>query len=161
MSILGLIIVLLVVLNSQMGEVFVARTHEVSEPGSSGNARMVKPYQELMRSWTESSTSLLFGIGAGGTSTWDTDTEASFPPFTKVGIEFGLLGVAAFVALWLSQFRGLVLPVGPTIGLLVFYFVASGGSFVQPWSVFPIWSLTLGFKRTTPTAAQGTSAARA
>lgn len=125
------------------------RLSELNRPGESGNARFVYPYQVMSTVWENSRKDELYGIGAGQSSVMNTIFEANFPPVAKVGIEFGLLGLGAFAALWVTMYFRLQLSPSMTAALWVFYFVASG-SLLHPPTVFPLWSLSLGFVRKRP-----------
>ena len=71
-------------------------------------------------------------------------SKANFAPAAKVGVEFGVIGLAAFSLYWMAMYIIPAAPICITVALWAFYFVASG-SLLHPPTVFPIWTLTLGF----------------
>jgi hypothetical protein len=128
------------------GDIYLARATETSDSRSSGNMRFVAPYQDMLDAWQEKTSSCLFGKGAGVSQRMSTAVDANFGPIAKVGVEYGIVGLVAFTAVWFSLFLRLALPGSLNMALLVFYFMASG-SFLQPFSVFMMWALTAGFLR--------------
>ncbi len=135
-----------VTIGSKTDGFYAQRLEEFNKPGQSGNARFIFPYQVMAEWWDRSPEYRNFGIGAGQSSTLNTVFEANFAPVAKVGLEFGLIGLIAFFLLWVGMFWDLALPACLKAALLMFYFVASG-ALLHPPTVFPIWTLTLGFMR--------------
>jgi hypothetical protein len=128
------------------GDIYFARATETGKSGTSGNMRFVAPYEDMLDAWQEKTSTCLFGKGAGVSQRMSTAVDANFGPIAKVGVEYGVVGLAAFTAVWCTLFGGLALPRSLNTALLVFYFIASG-SFLQSFSVFMIWALTAGFLR--------------
>jgi hypothetical protein len=128
------------------GDIYMARATETGDSNSSGSMRFVTPYQEMWDGWEGKTSDFLFGKGAGVSQHMSTGADANFGPVSKVGVEYGVLGLAAFTAVWLTLFWGLALPRALTVALIIFYFLGSG-SFLQPFSVFMMWPLTAGFLR--------------
>lgn len=129
------------------GTVYLARATETEDPGSSGHARFVAPYQEMFDGWQEKTSTCLFGKGAGFADRMAAENnQVNFGPVTKVGVEYGLVGLVAFTGVWIALFGRLALPGAIITALIIFYFVASG-SFLQPFTVFTIWAATAGFLR--------------
>jgi hypothetical protein len=123
---------------------YARRLNEFEEPGTSGNARFVRPYQRVWETWQRSSRDAAFGIGAGQSGDQGAVYESSFPPLAKATMEFGLFGLIAFGFYWTGMFFKPAIPPPLKASLVVLYFVAAG-SLLHPPTVFPIWSLTLGF----------------
>ena len=126
------------------GEAFSSRLTELSNPGTSGHERFVAPFAALSDPWKDSSSVALFGYGAGQVTAIDNGLDANYSAIPKVGLEYGIVGLGAFGLLWYSLFRRLCLPKTLVVALLVYYFLASG-AFLQPFTVFSLWALTLGF----------------
>lgn len=126
------------------GEAFTSRIDEVRRPGTSGHERFVAPLEAMAKPWRESGEAVAWGYGAGRVEDLDVNGAPNYSAVPKVFLEYGLAGLAAFAALWLSMFRGLVLPRQLTGALAVAYFVA-GGALLQPFTVFSLWGLTGGF----------------
>lgn len=133
-----------VTIGDQGGGVYASRLQEFETHGASGNARFVFPYQVMWDWWQRSGEYLAIGIGAGQSSTLNTIYEANFAPVAKAGLEFGLIGLCAFCIFWFGMYFKLALPAALTAALFAFYFIASG-ALLHPPTVFPIWTLTLGF----------------
>jgi len=140
------VVVTAVIVALGFGDIYFARATETGDAGSSGNARFVAPYQEMVNAWQEKPSVFLFGKGAGFAQRMATAGEANFGHVPKVGLEYGIVGLAAFSLLWLSLFWGLALPPSLTTALLIFYFMASG-SFLEPFGVFMIWAVAGGLLR--------------
>jgi hypothetical protein len=128
------------------GDIFLSRATETSQTGSSGNQRFVAPYQLAAGVWEEKTSDCLLGRGAGTADTISEMGDANYPAIPKVAIEYGAVGLVAFILLWITLFSGLALPLPLVVALLVFYFAASG-AFLQPFSAFMTWALTAGFMR--------------
>jgi hypothetical protein len=132
-----------------VGDVFVNRATETSEAGSSGNERFVAPFEEMVQQWTDTTATIcLFGAGAGSSERKPSNLQFSVTPVTKVGMEYGVVGLSAFILLWFSWYYNLALPRAMTVMLFILYFLASG-SFLQAFVVFSIWALSAGFMRKT------------
>lgn len=132
------------------GSVYLGRATETGDAGSSGHARFVAPYEELWHEWQEKTSVCLFGKGAGFADRMVAENSGvNFGPVTKVGVEYGVVGLVAFTGVWIALFGKLALPNAIITALLIFYFAASG-SFLQPFTVFTIWAATAGFLRSPP-----------
>lgn len=129
---------------SGYGEAFVSRMSELSEPGTSGHERFVAPFSAIGSQQGESPRTVLFGHGAGQVTKIDNGLDANYSAVPKVALEYGLVGLAAFAAMWLAMFQGLGLPRTLVVALLLYYFMASG-ALLQPFTVFSMWGLSLGF----------------
>jgi hypothetical protein len=123
---------------------YTSRLYELNERGTSGNARFIRPYQMMWDGWQRSSRDAAFGIGAGQSANLDRVFEANFAPVAKVGVEFGLVGLIAFGLYWAGMYVTPAIPLPIGAALFAFYFVASG-ALLHPPTVFPLWTLTLGF----------------
>ena len=128
------------------GTIYLNRAMETGSAGSSGHTRFVAPYQEMIQGWEQKTSACLFGKGAGVSERMSVLMQVNFGPISKVGVEYGVAGLAAFSAVWISMFARLGLPGAFIIALIIFYFLASG-SFLQPFTVFTIWALTAGSLR--------------
>ncbi len=126
------------------GTAFTSRLGEVQRPGTSGFVRFVAPYVAMGESWKDSGTAVVFGYGAGRVEDTDAEFSANYGPIPKVFLEYGLLGLGGFAAIWFSMFAGQALPRQVTGAMLVMYFVAAG-SLLQPYTVFALWGLSGGF----------------
>jgi hypothetical protein len=128
------------------GNAYLGRATETQEDDSSGHARFVEPYKLMFHSWQDTSA-CLFGRGAGVAELIPIPPiQVNFSPVSKVGVEYGIVGLIAFSGVWISFFGNLALPKAILIALLIFYFAASG-AFLQPFTVFTIWAVTAGFLR--------------
>ena len=126
------------------GEAFTSRIDEVRRPGTSGYERFVSPFVALSLPWEDSLAAVAWGYGAGRVEDLDTEYAANYSPIPKVMLEYGLVGLVAFAALWISMFGRLAVQ-RPIVGaMLVMYFLAAG-SLLQPYTVFSLWALTAGF----------------
>jgi hypothetical protein len=128
------------------GEAFASRMSELSEPGTSGHERFVAPFAAMAVPWGESPRIALFGHGAGQVTNIDNGLDANYSAIPKVALEYGFVGLAAFVLLWITMFQGLGVRLTLVVGLLLYYFLASG-ALLQPFTVFGVWGLSLGFAR--------------
>jgi hypothetical protein len=133
------------------GSAFTSRLGELQRPGTSGFERFVAPYVAMGESWRDSGTAVLWGYGAGRVEDLDTEYAANYSPIPKVFLEYGLVGLLGFAAVWLAMFAGRAVPSAIIGAMLVMYFVAAG-SLLQPYTVFALWGLTAGF---VPAAADG------
>jgi hypothetical protein len=131
---------------SGYGEAFASRTTELSHPGTSGHERFVAPFTAIIDSWSESIPIALFGHGAGQVTTIDNGLDANYSAIPKVALEYGIVGLAAFVLMWISMFQGLAMHRALVVALLLYYLIVSG-ALLQPFTVFSLWGLTLGFAR--------------
>jgi hypothetical protein len=136
---------------SGYGEAFASRTSELSHPGTSGNERFVAPFTAIGASWSESVPKALFGHGAGQVTNVDNGLDANYSAIPKVAIEYGMVGLVAFGVMWISMFQGLALNRALVVALILYYLVASG-ALLQPFTVFSLWGLSLGFARKVDTA---------
>jgi hypothetical protein len=136
---------------SGYGEAFASRTSELSQPGTSGHERFVAPFAAIGAAWSDSVPKTLFGRGAGQVTNLDNGLDANYSAIPKVAIEYGIVGLAAFGLMWFSMFQGLALHRGLVVALLLYYLVASG-ALLQPFTVFSLWGLSLGFARKAETA---------
>lgn len=133
-------------------EYFVSRVDEVSTPGSSGHIRFVTPFWALSDVLGEAPWSLLSGAGAGASERLHTQVSYIYTVNTplKVVLEYGLPGLAAYLALFLAADRtprqsALLLP-AMTLFLLT-------GTYAQfPPVLFPILLIT-SVARLRPTTA--------
>jgi hypothetical protein len=131
---------------SGYGEAFASRTSELSHPGTSGHERFVAPFTAISDSWNESASIALFGHGAGQVTTIDNGLDANYSAIPKVALEYGMVGLAAFTLMWLSMFQGLAMHRALVVALIFYYLIVSG-ALLQPFTVFSLWGLTLGFAR--------------
>jgi hypothetical protein len=131
---------------SGYGEAFASRTSELSHPGTSGHERFVAPFTAISDSWSESVPIALFGHGAGQVTAIDNGLDANYSAIPKVAIEYGILGLAAFALMWISMFAGLAMHRALVVALLLYYLIVSG-ALLQPFTVFSLWGLALGFAR--------------
>lgn len=142
-----------ILLATGYGEAFTSRVDEVRRPGTSGYERFVSPFVAMTLPWEDSGRAVLWGYGAGRVEDLDTEYAANYSPVPKVMLEYGLVGLAAFGALWIAMFGGLAVQRPITGAMLVMYFLAAG-SLLQPYTVFSLWGLTAGFtKRNGPAEA--------
>jgi hypothetical protein len=132
------------------GSVYLTRLTETQDSGSSGHARFIAPYEEMLNGWRDKTSSRVFGKGAGVADRMSIEnSHVNFGPVTKVGVEYGIVGLVAFTGVWIALFAGIALPNAIIVALIIFYFAASG-SFLQPFTVFTIWAATAGFLRSSP-----------
>ncbi len=131
---------------SGYGEAFASRLAELSEPGTSGHERFIAPFTAMAGPLDETPRTLLFGHGAGQVTNIDNGLDANYSAIPKVGLEYGFVGLAAFAVMWLTMFQGLGMNRILVIALILYYFVASG-ALLQPFTVFSMWGLSLGFSR--------------
>jgi hypothetical protein len=136
----------MVVNYSGYGEAFASRTSELSHPGTSGHERFVAPFTAIAESWTESTPIALFGHGAGQVTNIDNGLDANYSAIPKVALEYGIVGLAAFALMWTAMFQGLAMNRALIVALLLYYLIVSG-ALLQPFTVFSLWGLTLGFAR--------------
>jgi len=141
-----------VVYVSGYGEAFASRMSELSHPGTSGHERFVAPFAAIFDSWSESARIALFGHGAGQVTNIDNGLDANYSAIPKVALEYGLAGLAAFTFMWLTMFQRLAMHRTLIVALLLYYFIASG-ALLQPFTVFSLWGLSLGFAQKRPTGA--------
>jgi hypothetical protein len=127
-------------------DAFASRLGELQRPGTSGYERFVAPYAAMSFSWQDSVTAVLWGYGAGRVEDLETEDAPNFSPVPKVFLEYGLVGLLLFSAVWVTMFGGLAVPRAVVGGMLVMYFIAAG-SLLQPYTVFALWGLTAGFVR--------------
>jgi hypothetical protein len=147
-------VVALVLVMTGYSEAFTSRADELRRPGTSGYERFVAPYAAMRLPWEDSVSAVVWGYGAGRVEDLDTEYSANYTPVPKVFLEYGLVGLAAFGALWAGMFRRLAVPRSLGVAMLVMYFVAAG-SLLQPYTVFGLWALTGGFRKW-PAAARAT-----
>jgi hypothetical protein len=133
---------------SGYGQAFSSRTSELSQPGTSGNERFVAPFAAITASWSKSVPMALFGHGAGQVTSIDNGLDANYSAIPKAALEYGIVGLAAFILMWISMFQGLALHRALVVALLFYYLFASG-ALLQPFTVFSLWGLSLGFARKT------------
>jgi hypothetical protein len=131
---------------SGYGEAFASRTSELAHPGTSGHERFVAPFTAIVDSWGESIPIALFGHGAGQVTAIDNGLDANYSAIPKVALEYGIGGLAAFVLMWISMFQGLAMHRALVVALLLYYLIVSG-ALLQPFTVFSLWGLALGFAR--------------
>lgn len=131
---------------SGYGEAFASRTSELSHPGTSGHERFVAPFTAISDSWSESTPIALFGHGAGQVTAIDNGLDANYSAIPKVAIEYGIVGLVAFTFMWISMFEGLEMHRSLVVALLLYYLIVSG-ALLQPFTVFSLWGLALGFAR--------------
>jgi hypothetical protein len=131
---------------SGYGEAFASRMTELSQPGTSGHERFVAPFSAVVDSWSEHPKTALFGYGAGQVTNIDNGLDANYSAIPKVALEYGLVGLGAFVVMWATMFQGLGMRRTLVVALMLYYFLASG-ALLQPFTVFSMWALSLGFAR--------------
>src|SRR5207237_860236 len=106
--------------SDRVGSFYSQRMREVEQPGKSGNSRFVFPYQVMWERWQNSPETMLVGIGAGQSTLRDTLYEANFAPAAKVGVEFGVIGLAAFSLYWMAMYIIPAAPICITVALWAF-----------------------------------------
>ena len=120
-------------------EYFVGRVGEFSDPGSSAHIRFVSPWWMLSDVMGETPWALLVGAGAGASERMHTQVSYLYGVNTplKIALEYGLPGLAAYMALFLAADRtprqSAILP--PAMVMFLF-----GGTYAQ---FPPILFLTL------------------
>ena len=119
-------------------KIYTARSAETTTVNSSGNARFVAPYVQVVRGFAKDVPTMLFGLGPGAVSRSTgaaffnpEELEVNYPALPKLAAEYGLFAAIAF-----AGFIASVIVAGarsPTLAavLLLLYFVLSG-SLLQP-----------------------------
>ena len=126
----------------ELFEYFVGRVDEFSTPGSSAHLRFVTPWWALSDVMGETPWSLLVGAGAGVSERLHTQFSYFYGMNTplKIALEYGLPGLAAYLALFLAADRtprqsALLLP-----ALMLFLFTGTYAQFAP--ILFPVLLIT-------------------
>jgi hypothetical protein len=128
--------------NTGLLDVYTKRFTEFTERGSSGNMRFVAPYDYLIKEWSDSNLTLLFGLGPGTSSVIEQENgDVTFNALTKMGVEYGILGLAAVIAIYWRYLRKVPNPIWYMCALAVFQLFLSGG-LLQPLTVGTFWLLS-------------------
>ena len=141
-GILGLI----VVFSTPAANILLDRRAETSQSGSSGSLRFVQPYDEVSRGLADDPLRYVIGAGAGASDRLLESDRAGgeavvYTIPAKTAFEYGLVATVLFVLfLLLSIYRGLAMPVLPTVVMFMIFFLS--GSMLQPHTVFTAWLLT-------------------
>jgi hypothetical protein len=141
-GILGLV----VVFSTPAANILLDRRAETSQSGSSGSLRFVQPYDEVSRGLAEDPLRYVIGAGAGASDRLLESDRAGgeavvYTIPAKTAFEYGLVATVLFLLfLLLSIYRGLAMPVLPTVVMFMIFFLS--GSLLQPHTVFTAWLLT-------------------
>lgn len=150
--------VLLVLVLSPLAPLLLERSSELSQPGSSGYARFVKPYTEVARGLEEDPRRFVLGGGAGTAEQLLASREDGigddvlYSTIPKLAFEYGLLGGGVFLLLQIvslvsrSPWRAV-----PGALLVMIFFL--GGGLLQPQTAFLAWALAVVGSRTVRSAA--------
>ncbi len=132
----------LAVAQPDLFDYFVARAGEFWSPGSSGHLRFVTPFWALSDFVDQTPLSLLTGAGAGASERLHTQLTYAYNINTplKIAVEYGLIGLAAYLALFLAADRtprqsALVLP-----AMVLFLFTGAYSQFAP--ILFPVLLIT-------------------
>jgi hypothetical protein len=137
-------VVAVLVLLTPVGSVFSHRSTEAGVTNSSGNARFVAPYVQVINGYARDVPTMLVGRGPGaiarstGSAFFNPDgIEVNYPVVPKLAAEYGFVATLAFT--WFITVAILRGARSPTMGavLLVLYFVLSG-SLLQPATVYTV-----------------------
>lgn len=138
----GIVLVLL----SPVAELLLSRRGELAEPGSSGYARFVSPYREVLKGLADDSSRSLVGGGAGMTerllasNRYGGGDDVLYGVLPKLFFEYGILaGGLVILFLVLAMLDRAPWPVVPG-ALLVMVFVLSG-ALLQPQTAYLVWLL--------------------
>lgn len=142
----AVLVAVVVVSATPAGALLADRSTETSQNGSSGNARFVAPYEQVVAALSADTPALLVGRGAGAVSNDEAffnplGIEANYPAVPKLLGEYGLPATLLFLAFLLALFLARV--PSPTLGLMacMLLFVLSG-ALLQPQTVYLVWLLT-------------------
>ncbi len=147
-------VVVVAVSATPVGSLLAVRTTESSQQDSSGNARFVAPYNNVLTAVSGDEPSLLVGRGAGSV-TRDTDffnplgVSANYPVIPKIIGEYGLPAGLVFLAFILTLFFRRVSSISLGVISCMLYFVLSG-SLLQAPIVYLCWLLTGLFATAAP-----------
>jgi len=138
----GIVLVLL----SPVAELLLSRRGELAEPGSSGYARFVSPYQEVLKGLADDTSRSLVGGGAGMTerllasNRYGGGDDVLYGVLPKLFFEYGVVaGGLVILFLVLAMLDRAPWPVVPG-ALLVMVFVLSG-ALLQPQTAYLVWLL--------------------
>lgn len=139
---IGLIVVVLVtavVVLPDLGEVFMQRLAEFSEPGTSGNLRFVTPLRFVADVLAREPLAPFFGLGAGTSERITLPYAYNINTPIKIFVEYGLPALLLYIALFLRAERTRVQAalVAPALTLTFL----TGGYQQFPAVLFPIFLL--------------------
>lgn len=138
----------------------VNRLGEFSRPGSSGYARFVAPVTFAIAGWERAPWSLILGNGPGSILRAIKMSNSLFeifdPTWAKIIYEYGLIGCAAFSALFLAAFLGRAAPTGLKIGLF-YAWLAAGGNLLSVDMIGLLLVLVVFWKADRPRAEETAS----
>jgi hypothetical protein len=126
---LGIFVILAAIFAETLGtSTFVARTAELSEPGSSGYARFVSPFLYLGEFALSDVRYALFGRGPGTVEeTWSRFGIALYAPtWSKLLYEYGVVGTAAYAIFLSSVFSRCGTSIYVKMAVLIQYFLLGG-----------------------------------
>ncbi|SEP21363.1 hypothetical protein [Trujillonella endophytica] len=131
-------IALVVATLTPLGERYLERSTEASDPRTSSSARLVQPYELLLPPAVEDTPRAIVGHGAGAADDYLIDIgklDATAPVVPKVLYEYGILGLLGILLPLVLFLGGGAVPRPWTIGLLVAYLYVNA-SFLQSTQVF-------------------------
>jgi hypothetical protein len=117
-------------------QAFARRTTEVSAEGSSGYFRFVTPYKMVFQ--LASDPRLLIGFGPGTSERFEA-LQLGINALTKMLIEYGVLGLSAYLWLMVSFLHQSRAKVLSAVGM--FWFVFGGGYLLSPNVLFTLGAL--------------------
>jgi hypothetical protein len=101
----GVVLLIVSITMPQITETVFDRSREFSEPGSSGNARFIGAFAILQDILTAAPWAALTGVGPGTAEHLDVSYEYLPNTISKYMVEYGLIGLALYLALILSAER--------------------------------------------------------
>lgn len=155
----GVSFVVVALLATPVGQLIADRADETQQPGSSGNARFVQPFTQVLSGLARDEDTFLVGRGAGS-STREAAVffnpgrlEANYSVAPKLAAEYGVPATVLFVVFVLCVF--LRAPPSRTLAITVvpLYFLLSS-SLLQPQTVYLAWMLTGLFAAPQPRSVQ-------
>ncbi|PWJ56077.1 hypothetical protein SAMN06264364_10151 [Quadrisphaera granulorum] len=137
----------LIVFMTPVADVLLSRRGELSEPGSSGYARFVSPYQEVLRGLAEETQRNVVGAGAGMTerllasNRYGGGDDVLYGVVPKLLFEYGLVaGGLVLLFIVLAVLDRAPLPVVPVA--MLFMVMVLSGALLQPQTAYLVWLLS-------------------
>ncbi|KQS68805.1 hypothetical protein [Modestobacter sp. Leaf380] len=134
----AVVLAVLLALATPLGDLYLERSFEASNPNTSSSARLVQPYGALLPPTFEDYTTTLIGHGAGTADDYLIDVgliDVTAPLVPKVLYEYGLVGAVGILAL-LVVFLAVEVRRRPwTVGIFLLFLYVNA-SFLQSTLVF-------------------------
>lgn len=137
----------LVVFATPVADTLLSRRDELSEPGSSGYARFVSPYAEVLRGLADETQRNVVGAGAGMTerllasNRYGGGDDVLYGVIPKLFFEYGLIaGGLVLLFIVLAVLDRAPLPVLPVA--MLFMVLVLSGALLQPQTAYLVWLLS-------------------